>query len=280
MKRPNKGGKRVVPQPSRPGPDEPFDPTIDAGPPIYHAPIPPAKSRGRLIPADEVQIIDVGPPMSPEEYRAYCEREHIPLPGRPLVPLSEEVAKLPRRAGFAFAARCARRVWPIARAALVRFPKDGEAVARALDLIETFANGQGEAKTVAKAGRNAMQAAANASANGAGSAAVDAMCATHLAADAVRDEPGGALLHSLAVDNAVKAITHAAIVETPIRRQLLCIRRDFDRLVYLAKKHNWTDDTPVPPEVFGPMWPKDLTPDWAKEPPAPNTSDTPPTPPA
>lgn len=66
---------------------------------------------------------------------------------------------------------------------------------------------------------------------------------------------------------AAALILAAATVGTPIRRQLLCVRRDFDRIAYLVKKHNWTDDTPVPPNAFGPMWPKGLTPDWAKEPP-------------
>jgi len=74
---------------------------------------------------------------------------------------------------------------------------------------------------------------------------------------------------------AAALILAAATVETPIHRQLLCIRRDFDRLVYLAKKRRWTDDTPVPPEVFGPMWPNNLAPDWAKEPSATSTVSTP-----
>ncbi|MBN9118866.1 MAG: hypothetical protein J0I06_06855 [Planctomycetes bacterium] len=30
--------------------------------------------------------------------------------------------------------------------------------------------------------------------------------------------------------------------------------RDFERLVKLAEKEKWTDDTPVPQSVFGPMW--------------------------
>jgi hypothetical protein len=58
----------------------------------------------------------------------------------------------------------------------------------------------------------------------------------------------------------------AARVGSPVFRWLRCVRRDFDRLVFLAKKHNWTDDTPVPPDVFGPLWPKDLAPAWAAEP--------------
>lgn len=162
MKRPNKGGKRVVPQPG----GEAFH-EGEAGPLIYSMPMPPVKSRGRLIPVGD-------------------EREGIPRGDRSLVPASEEVAKLPRGAREAFALRCATRV-------------------------------------------------------------------ARLRANATSPEAAAAL------------ILAAATVETPIRKQLLCIRRDFDRLVTLAKKHAWTDDTPVPPETFGPMWPKNLTPDWAKE---------------
>ncbi|MBP3960802.1 hypothetical protein J8F10_36740 [Gemmata sp. G18] len=37
--------------------------------------------------------------------------------------------------------------------------------------------------------------------------------------------------------------------------------RAFDRLTRLAEKEKWTDDTPVPPTVFGPMW-EGAPPDW------------------
>jgi hypothetical protein len=47
--------------------------------------------------------------------------------------------------------------------------------------------------------------------------------------------------------------------------QLRCIRRDFMRLTKLARKEKWTDDTPVPDNVFGPMWPEVLAPEWAQE---------------
>lgn len=219
----------------------------ETGSPIYHVPMPPAGARLRFI-AGQLEAVDPDAPTAAN---------------RPLVPSSDELAKLPRLSGFAFVARSARRVWPLACAALVSCPKDAEAVAQALDLTEAYANGQGEPALVTKAAREAIQAAANALA--ASSAAVDAVLATHHAADAVREQPGGVFMLCLAVEYAVKAITHAATVETPIHRQLFCIRRDFDRLAALAKKHNWADDTPVPPDMFGPMWPAHLRPDWAKE---------------
>ena len=58
----------------------------------------------------------------------------------------------------------------------------------------------------------------------------------------------------------------AATTATPIRRQLLCLRRDLARLARLAREGNWTDDTPVPPDALGPLWPDGLAPDRAREP--------------
>src|SRR5207247_2476335 len=40
------------------------------------------------------------------------------------------------------------------------------------------------------------------------------------------------------------------------------IRRDFDHLSRLAEWQKWTDDTPVPPEVFGPLWPEGPPKGW------------------
>lgn len=45
--------------------------------------------------------------------------------------------------------------------------------------------------------------------------------------------------------------------------ELRFIRRDFERLARLARANAWTDDTPVPPEVFGPLWPGRV-PRWAR----------------
>jgi hypothetical protein len=37
----------------------------------------------------------------------------------------------------------------------------------------------------------------------------------------------------------------------------------------LARKEKWTDDRPVSPEIFGPMWPEGIEPYWAVKPPSP-----------
>jgi hypothetical protein len=52
-------------------------------------------------------------------------------------------------------------------------------------------------------------------------------------------------------------------IDTPLTAQLRCIRRDFIRLKRLVLEQKWTDDTPVPPDVFGPLWPQGIAPYWA-----------------
>lgn len=80
-------------------------------------------------------------------------------------------------------------------------------------------------------------------------------------------------LVALPAPDAAAIIFKTATLDTPLTAQLRCIRRDFNRLKRLAREQNWTDDTPVPPEVFGPMWPEGVAPYWAIEP--PKTPDTP-----
>lgn len=138
---------------------------------------------------ESFEIVDVGPPLTPEQVKAWCEERGYPAPNRPLIPTGEEIAKLPELARAAFAARCAARVAPLAT----------NPTPTALDPA-----------------------------------------------------------------TAASLILAASAVDTPVRRLLRCIRRDFDRLVYLAKRRKWTDETPVPQTVFGPMWPKDVVLPWAK----------------
>lgn len=72
-----------------------------------------------------------------------------------------------------------------------------------------------------------------------------------------------------AVSSAAEAalvIFETATIDTPLTAQLRCIRRDFNRLKRLALKQNWTDDTPVAQDVFGPLWPEGIEPHWATGP--------------
>jgi hypothetical protein len=87
--------------------------------------------------------------------------------------------------------------------------------------------------------------------------AIVASLAAMSAASAAAGRPVDAIMQ------AANTFMCAATVDSPIRGWLRCVRRDFEKLVSLAKKHGWTDDTPVPPDVFGPLWPENLTPPWA-----------------
>lgn len=62
---------------------------------------------------------------------------------------------------------------------------------------------------------------------------------------------------------AAALILTAALVRTPVRRQLRAIRKDYDRLKWFVRRYNWGDDTPVPSDVFGPLWADGQTPVWA-----------------
>jgi hypothetical protein len=67
------------------------------------------------------------------------------------------------------------------------------------------------------------------------------------------------------VEDAIATATVAILRVSPKPGELVLIRYDFERLRKLAKLNNWTDETPVPADVFGPMWPGRM-PKWAREP--------------
>jgi hypothetical protein len=62
---------------------------------------------------------------------------------------------------------------------------------------------------------------------------------------------------------AVSVIFKSATIDSLLMSQLRCIRRDFVHIKKLAHKEKWADDTPVPHDVFGPMWSEDIAPYWA-----------------
>jgi hypothetical protein len=87
---------------------------------------------------------------------------------------------------------------------------------------------------------------------------------TFLARCAARVAPLAPAAGEVDAQHAAALILAAATVQTPVRRLLRCIRRDFDKLVYLAKQRKWCDDTSVPPDALGPLWPGDVKLPWAK----------------
>ncbi|MCW5777789.1 MAG: hypothetical protein KIS87_15240, partial [Phycisphaeraceae bacterium] len=186
-------------------------------------------------------------------------------------PTEEELATLPRWARVAFAARCARRVqplfkhfWPAApeeqvrgidtaitlserSAAHAHADANADAAANAAD----FAAGAANAANAANAAASAYAAAASAYAAAASAAdaanAINAANAAYAAANAAK------CAFVDATDLEAVATTSDADDNTAAARAAM--RRDFELLKAAAKAERWTDDTPVPPEFFGPLWP-------------------------
>ncbi|MBN9121796.1 MAG: hypothetical protein J0I06_22090 [Planctomycetes bacterium] len=157
-----------------------------------------------------------------------------------------KIAKLPRSARVAFAARCARRVLPLVKH---YWPNAPEHHLKALDRAVSVA------ENAADAARSAADAAARASAAARAARAADAADAAH-AADAAA-YAAAALAGDAAYAAAAAAAAYAAYATA--RR---FIARDFKTLVEAAAAGKWTNQTPVPPTVFGPMWPEGVPPDW------------------
>jgi len=73
---------------------------------------------------------------------------------------------------------------------------------------------------------------------------------------------GHAARSAAAVGATVCAFADAANTTIPSITQIQAIHRDFTRLTQRAQYENWDDNTPVPPEFFGPLWPEGAPPGW------------------
>lgn len=176
------------------------------------------------------------------------------------LPTENEIEKLPRWARVAFAARCARRVlplfgvaWPEAKqfhfgsvendvevselaASLARAPARGGDDDVAATALEAHIKKAAGAQAVARAARRAARAAD---------------CDPNI--DVEYD------LYNFATEGMEAAAEASDSVSIDIRP---AIRRDFDHLAALAQWQHWTDDTPVPQDVFGPLWPEGPPAGW------------------
>lgn len=170
---------------------------------------------------------------------------------KPKTPTKEELLKLPRWARVAFAARCARRVQPLFVKHWPKAPKEHiEAVERAITLAESSARA-GRAEdlvTTAAASRAAAAYAAatiSATARATAAARATAYAATTATTTAARAAADAAADAATAADTAADAYT--AYPAYP------AMRRDFNRLLTLAREEKWTSDTPVDPDWLGPI---------------------------
>ena len=267
--RANRDGKAVVP--GNGGYD--IEVVEVTGPPDRMMGMPPAKSRGRLIPMGTGEDLPDRPSPVPGRGPFARRKKHSKTS---LVPTWKEVKQLPRWARVAFAARCGRRVLPAVRyfwegasehhlialaegvsAAENAPPITGNAFDSALaaDAVALTANPQRRPLRPSATGAYFAAAAARAS--------LAALAAHSAHAAAVHTEFDAAAAGCAAAG----FLASVATIDTPLTAQLRCIRRDFVRLKRLALKEKWTDDTPVLPDVFGPMWPEGVEPYWAVEPP-------------
>jgi len=174
------------------------------------------------------------------------------------IPTKEEIRKLPRWARVAFAARCARRVQPIFTAACPKSSKEQvEALERAILIAETAA---AQGKVNAEAARAAADAATDA-ARGPNAAYYTASAANNscYAASAVPEAATfAAKSAALAADHAIYASEFAGFKDEVVSG----IWWDFENIKKAAKREQWTDESPVPPESFGPIWPEGKEPKW------------------
>ncbi len=191
------------------------------------------------------------------------------------LPTEEEIAALPRWARVAFAARCARRVLPLFSR---NFPRPSAAlqaeVASAVELSELMSAHADpalcpraiRAYTVLQdnpRGGPIAYAAAQAAYTAAATASMYPS-----AYQGCPDEP--------------EARTKAARVITPEATRISCIAAvesaratasvdrlavpnivdDYSTLVGKNRISGWHDDTPIPPWVFGPLWPNGVPEGW------------------
>ncbi len=199
-------------------------------------------------------------------------------PPNTTLPAEEEIATLPRWGRVAFAARCARRVLPLF---LHKWPDAPQSyVAQltwAVEVSEKSAARSGAGEVwVPPAGAitclaYVCDAGINADRNRA--RAVEVIVATGVAITKFKDRAENIFDPHLSA--VVAVITHNASValangmatsqETYGSAVMVAdavIRRDFDHLVNLSDRGQWTDETPVPLEVFGPLWPEGIPEGW------------------
>jgi hypothetical protein len=191
-------------------------------------------------------------------------------PNRSLILSEEEIAKLPRWARVAFAARSARRVLPLFLRNWPTTPQEYVTrLVRAVELVERSATHAGAGEDwVPPAGALTCAAYVCDAVNNAAidrRRAVEVIKATSAAIAKFKDraenifDPVVAAVFHVITSHASGAIanglaTSPGTYNAAVKVANAIIRRDFDQLARLAEREKWTDDTPVPPSVFGPMW--------------------------
>lgn len=165
-----------------------------------------------------------------------------------LIPTEEEIRQLPRWAQVAFAARCARRVqWSYWSARPVVAEQQQEANGRAIliaELAATTRDSNGLSEPYATETSVDIEAAAKAVDSSSLAFAAYTAKAAFTAANAAFHDA------KYVAANVANAVTFASIADP---NQEEGIQDDYELLLRLTREQNWTDETPVPPNVFTPL---------------------------
>jgi hypothetical protein len=188
------------------------------------------------------------------------------------IPAEVDIRGLPRWAQVAFAARIARRVLPLVQPVWLGVPESYLlALARAVDTAEQAAN-DGTAALLDAAARaeceaNDVYQAADACGAAVGVKLAFAICGAARAAKYAAEAFQGKVflvfgdpIAATVSDATGWAGTADVFALHPSLEEL--IRQDFVAVRRWSRAHEATDDTPVSPSVFGPLWPNGLPENW------------------
>jgi len=168
-----------------------------------------------------------------------------------------DLAGLPRWAQTAFAARCARRVWPLLMQTWPNAPREfGEALALA-ERCAANAQIEHELETIsastARFARAALGMAQGRAPNTPPARVPTSDIIRHGAAMAIARAAQSALPDSLHQAWEAYRSADSAALEARLPGADLAILQDFEKLRYVSASRRWTNDTGVDQKVFGPM---------------------------
>ena len=194
--------------------------------------------------------------------------------------LRSELEKLPRWAVVAFAVRCGQRVVPLFDRQRPSDPRPRLALRYATDMAKTTRSdgtaSPADASRTAAAGTHAdairgEDAALRSSVDHAATYAAEsvafacdsadhAFMSAHRTSDSTHTNIAEAAEHAeSAAFSAARAIDPAC---ADVARDTAAVDRE--KLEKLALLHQWTEDTPVDPDLLGPLWSEGKEPEWAR----------------
>lgn len=170
------------------------------------------------------------------------------------LPIEGDIQRLPRWARVGFAARCVRRVLPLFSSS--QPPPTSEQATAVTLAVE-------EAESAASSAVSAPYS------RGAADAARTAYLTEHLVPTQayIADAADMALRSATnAQSSAVEAVARVANRAAEGHGLSTLMRRDFEHALESSTRLGWGRATPVPPAVFGPLWPEGPPKDWPELP--------------